>query len=188
MKEAKLFHPPTSNNLKQFNYEEKKVGLQTIVWRKPIPFPAIFLSNFHVRKYAIRTTEQNYFRKLKTNHIIERPRTSDQRHGCKILYNHEQVKSQRQFDLKMQEKPLEEVIKKCLENTNLVYKIVDDVFVITPKSTTSKEDEKKAKEITGVVVDVKGDSIPGVTVTIKGTTIGTSTDANGLFKMTIPPT
>ena len=106
--------------------------------------------------------------------------------GCKILYNHEQVKSQRQFDLKMQEKPLEEVIKKCLENTNLVYKIVDDVFVITPKSTTSKEDEKKAKEITGVVVDVKGDSIPGVTVTIKGTTIGTSTDANGLFKMTIP--
>ena len=106
--------------------------------------------------------------------------------GCKILYNHEQVKFQRQFDLKMQEKPLEEVIKKCLENTNLVYKIVDDVFVITPKSTTSKEDEKKAKEITGVVVDVKGDSIPGVTVTIKGTTIGTSTDANGLFKMTIP--
>ena len=102
--------------------------------------------------------------------------------GCEILYNHEQVKSDKKFDLEMANKTLEEVLTKCLEGTNLTYKIVDDVFVLTGRV----KDEEKAKEIKGVVVDVKGDSIPGVTVMIKGTTIGTSTDAKGMFKMTIP--
>lgn len=102
--------------------------------------------------------------------------------GCEILYNHEQVKSNKKFDLEMTNKTLEEVLNKCLEGSNLTYKIVDDVFVLTART----KDEEKAKEIKGVVVDVKGDSIPGVTVMIKGTTIGTSTDAKGMFKMTIP--
>lgn len=105
--------------------------------------------------------------------------------GCEILYNHEQVASDKKFDLNMKDKTVEEILQKCLQGTNLSYKVVNDVFVLTVKD---EKEEKKAKEITGVVVGVKGDSIPGVTVLIKGTTIGTSTDAKGLFKMTIPPT
>ena len=61
--------------------------------------------------------------------------------GCEILYNHEQVKSERTFDLDMKEKTLEEVLQKCLEGTSLSYKIVDDVFVLT-----SGDDEKEKKE------------------------------------------
>ena len=90
--------------------------------------------------------------------------------GCEILYNHEQVASDKKFDLNMKDKTVEEILQKCLQGTNLSYKVVNDVFVLTVKD------------------EVKGDSIPGVTVLIKGTTIGTSTDAKGLFKMTIPPT
>ena len=94
--------------------------------------------------------------------------------GCEILYNHEQVKSERTFDLDMKEKTLEEVLQKCLEGTSLSYKIVDDVFVLT--SGDDEKEKKEAREITGVVVSEQGDSIPGVTVLIKGTTLGTSTD------------
>lgn len=51
--------------------------------------------------------------------------------GCEILYNHEQVKSTNRFDLDMKEKTIREVLDKCLENTNLTYKVVDDIFVLT---------------------------------------------------------
>ena len=106
--------------------------------------------------------------------------------GCEILYNHEQVKSERTFDLDMKEKTLEEVLQKCLEGTSLSYKIVDDVFVLT--SGDDEKEKKEAREITGVVVSEQGDSIPGVTVLIKGTTLGTSTDEKGCFKIAIPST
>lgn len=61
--------------------------------------------------------------------------------GCEILYNHEQVKSTNRFDLDMKEKTIREVLDKCLENTNLTYKVVDDIFVLTARSA----DEKKEK-------------------------------------------
>lgn len=41
-------------------------------------------------------------------------------------------------------------------------------------------------EITGTVKDQNGVSLPGVSVKIKGTTIGTTTDGNGNFKLNLP--
>ena len=35
--------------------------------------------------------------------------------GCEILYNHEQVASDKKFDLNMKDKTVEEILQKCLE-------------------------------------------------------------------------
>ena len=40
--------------------------------------------------------------------------------------------------------------------------------------------------VTGTVTDADGLSIPGVNVAVKGTTLGTNTDANGLFSINVP--
>src|SRR5690606_8300842 len=40
--------------------------------------------------------------------------------------------------------------------------------------------------ITGQVLDEKGEPMPGATVMIKGTSIGTFTDANGNFTLSVP--
>jgi TonB-linked SusC/RagA family outer membrane protein len=40
--------------------------------------------------------------------------------------------------------------------------------------------------VSGKVTDEKGDGIPGVTIVVKGTTIGTTTDADGKYSLTIP--
>ena len=63
--------------------------------------------------------------------------------GCEILYNHEQVKSTNRFDLDMKEKTIREVLDKCLENTNLTYKVVDDIFVLTARSADEKRRENR---------------------------------------------
>jgi TonB family protein len=39
------------------------------------------------------------------------------------------------------------------------------------------------KEVKGTVVQADGESLPGATVTVKGTTIGTSADSKGFFKL-----
>lgn len=104
--------------------------------------------------------------------------------GCEILYNHEQVKSTTKFDLNMKEKTIREVLDKCLENTNLTYKVVDDIFVLTTRSA----DEKKEKTVTGEVMDEAKQPLPGVTIRIKGTTIGVSSDPQGKFKLSVPDT
>ncbi|KAA9339520.1 SusC/RagA family TonB-linked outer membrane protein [Hymenobacter busanensis] len=40
--------------------------------------------------------------------------------------------------------------------------------------------------VTGTVKDAKGNAIPGVTVVLKGTTTGTTTDAEGVFRINLP--
>src|SRR5690606_9236488 len=40
--------------------------------------------------------------------------------------------------------------------------------------------------VTGTVVDQNGESLPGVTVSVQGTTVGTSTDINGNYSITVP--
>jgi TonB-linked SusC/RagA family outer membrane protein len=42
------------------------------------------------------------------------------------------------------------------------------------------------KSVTGRVTDEKSESLPGVNVIVKGTTIGTITDSDGNFKITVP--
>ena len=40
--------------------------------------------------------------------------------------------------------------------------------------------------VTGTVTDQNGDPLPGVTVSVEGTTIGTATDIDGRFNLTVP--
>ncbi|MFN3555804.1 MAG: SusC/RagA family TonB-linked outer membrane protein [Bacteroidales bacterium] len=43
------------------------------------------------------------------------------------------------------------------------------------------------RRVTGTVTDmVDGSTLPGVTITVKGTTMGTSTDGNGRYELTVP--
>src|SRR5882757_1050290 len=42
------------------------------------------------------------------------------------------------------------------------------------------------KTVTGKVVDADGKPLPGVNITIKGSTVGTVTDANGVFSIVVP--
>src|SRR5690606_41718494 len=51
-----------------------------------------------------------------------------------------------------------------------------------------KGTERKNLEVivTGTVTDVNGVPIPGVTVSVPGTTIGTATDLNGRYSLSVP--
>jgi iron complex outermembrane receptor protein len=70
-------------------------------------------------------------------------------------------------------------------------------FVLTVSAESNSQAEKansldnaavaqQEKQITGTVTDEQGVPLPGVNVVVKGTTVGTITDLDGNFKLTVP--
>ena len=57
------------------------------------------------------------------------------------------------------------------------------LFLISFFSTTYAQQ----KALTGTVTDQNGQQLPGVTVIVKGTTIGTVTNTEGEFSLSVPP-
>jgi TonB-linked SusC/RagA family outer membrane protein len=57
---------------------------------------------------------------------------------------------------------------------------------ISPKNTQLEIEKPVDRAIAGKVSDEKGEGLPGVSVVVKNTTRGTSTDANGRFKLNVP--
>jgi len=57
---------------------------------------------------------------------------------------------------------------------------------INSDETNPTKIQQKLKEITGKVTDSTGAPLPGVTILIKGTMVGTITDANGDYRLSLP--
>lgn len=72
-----------------------------------------------------------------------------------------------------------EAVKECLQNTRLTCIMQNGKVVVGPKRA-------EALELKGTVMDEGNFPLPGVTVQIKGSTVGTATDNNGRFSLTLP--
>ena len=76
-----------------------------------------------------------------------------------------------------------EVLEDALKGTGLSYRIEGNHVVIFPQE---KPADGKRRQISGVVLDDKGDPVIGGTVRQRGTDNGTITDMDGRFTLTVP--
>ncbi|HEX8429403.1 TonB-dependent receptor [Hymenobacter sp.] len=77
-----------------------------------------------------------------------------------------------------------------------VEKMRDDLYIISPASTFGpsgqsiadpiEEQQAPAVVVKGKVTGTNNEGLPGTTVVVKGTTVGTSTDVNGEFSLSVP--
>lgn len=104
--------------------------------------------------------------------------------GYEFLYNLEIINKAPRVTVKAENKPFTEVLTRCLENTDFTYQIIDETVVIKLKE--EKNATTQNKEISGIVVDENNAPLPGTTIMIKGTQVGTATDKDGKFKLTLP--
>ncbi len=72
------------------------------------------------------------------------------------------------------------ILDDCLAGTGLSYSFKDNLIVI--QSHAPVHEERKVK---GKVIDMKKQPLPGVTVLLKGTNLGTATNADGIFTLTL---
>ncbi|WP_233564406.1 MULTISPECIES: TonB-dependent receptor [Parabacteroides] len=84
----------------------------------------------------------------------------------------------------VKERSLKSILTDILSKRNLQYQVSGNKILITVSSVqTPKSTEKK--EVSGIVVDERGEPVIGVNISEKGTTNGTITDMNGRFSFKV---
>ncbi|MVM36589.1 SusC/RagA family TonB-linked outer membrane protein [Spirosoma sp. HMF3257] len=119
---------------------------------------------------------------------------------ARFVFSSQIIQSDRKISVKSQSEPLSQVLIKLLKPLQLAYEVSGNMIIIRPdrpaKSAPVDVDqasivapvEQIARSVSGTVSDQTGVTLPGVNVVIKGTQKGTTTDAQGQFKLELPDT
>ncbi|MEO8584412.1 MAG: carboxypeptidase-like regulatory domain-containing protein, partial [Flavitalea sp.] len=113
----------------------------------------------------------------------------------RFMYRYNEVKNYSDLNVKASGQSIETFLKLILTDTRLSYRQVKNQILIMPAKSLAFEPppeiNKPAKNrliniVHGVVTNSKGDPVSGVSVAVKGTEIGTSTDENGNYSISVP--
>ncbi len=113
----------------------------------------------------------------------------------RFTYSTGLIKTQKKVTINVVEKPLADVLDELFREHNIIYKIEGKQVILTKNvhAPTGLIDEYKSqgntepdRNITGKVLDEKGQPLPGVSVVVKGSKAGTSTNTEGTFQLSIP--
>ncbi|MEQ8553982.1 MAG: SusC/RagA family TonB-linked outer membrane protein [Cyclobacteriaceae bacterium] len=84
---------------------------------------------------------------------------------------------------------LASLLRYVSQNTGLSFKRVDEVIQVSisdEKPTVTELSVADQNDVSGKVVDQNGQGLPGVSVIVQGTTSGTTTDGDGIYRLTVP--
>ena len=114
-----------------------------------------------------------------------------------FIYKNEAIDLNKKVNLNVVDLTVDKVLETVLKDAGVKFEINDKQIIITPDwSNPERKVDKNAellqqpeilkKIISGSVTDQKGGQMPGVTIIVKGTTIGTTTDIDGKFRLSVP--
>ena len=104
--------------------------------------------------------------------------------GYDVLYGSAKLKGSTRINAKFNNSPLEEVMDQVVKGTGLAYTIEDKVVVIKEKDKgffANLIARFQAIDVSGRVVDEKGEPLSGVTIKVKDGSHITTTEKDGLF-------
>lgn len=100
----------------------------------------------------------------------------------RFLYNANLQRVNDKISVNLSDASIEAAMAALLKGTDLSYQVLDNKLIVIKSASAAMADI----QISGKVVDEKGEELVGVSVKVKGTTKGVSTDINGNFKLTVP--
>jgi len=114
--------------------------------------------------------------------------TIEQQSSYKFSYRNSILDGNRDITLKMEQAPVEEILRAVLPAKGLQYNIASENSIVITKSTTKNNAASSYKKITGNITDTKGEPIIGANIQVKGSAQGTISDIDGNFELETPPT
>ncbi len=113
-----------------------------------------------------------------------------------FIYKNETINLDKKVDVKVDNTTVDKILEQVLQNSGVKFEINNKQIIITPdrsipvykKAATIEEEiqQPQRKDLSGTIKDSKGFTLPGVSVVVKGTTIGTITDNDGKFRLSVP--
>ena len=120
--------------------------------------------------------------KLQSTELKKALSIIERKSSYRFLYNDETVKSGIKVDIDANNTPVIEVLDKLFANRLLAYKILENNLVVI----TGRDMEVQETKLNGKVSSAQGEALQGVSVKVKSSNMGTQTDANGNFSLTVP--
>jgi TonB-linked SusC/RagA family outer membrane protein len=106
-----------------------------------------------------------------------------QQSGVNFLYSTQLLKRAKPVTLSLKDATLDQVLQLCMKGQPFGYLVNNKTVTITP---LPEKNNKADFPISGKVSDATGQGLPGVSVRLKGTTVGTMTNVNGNYSLTVP--
>ncbi|MDF2186824.1 TonB-dependent receptor [Paraflavitalea sp. CAU 1676] len=100
----------------------------------------------------------------------------------RFLYNENLLAANQKVTINAVNEEVLSVVNRILEHTSLSYEVLNQKLVVLKKANTII----LPAQVTGKVVDSTGAPMVGVSVRVKGSNVGTSTNAEGNFSLTVP--
>ena len=104
-----------------------------------------------------------------------------------FFYNNKQVNTNRVVSIKSNKKNVFNVLEQLFNGTDISYKVLDKSIILSPKEVLKNAiTQQKIKNISGTIVDEKGETVIGANILERGSTNGTITDQDGKFQLSVP--
>jgi TonB-linked SusC/RagA family outer membrane protein len=114
----------------------------------------------------------------------------------KFVTSIERIDKKKKISVSLENKSIKEALEIILAGTGLGYTQINNNIVINNKPVSQAAEPQAAplqtspktlaKEVSGTVKDAKGAAVPGTNVLVKGTTLGTTTNIEGQFTISVP--
>jgi TonB-linked SusC/RagA family outer membrane protein len=121
---------------------------------------------------------------LKLNHveISKALRNIETQGEYRFLYNNNLKSISAKINIDVSNVGIRELLDKMFTGTDLTYKMLENNLIVVLSNSLAFQDIK----ITGKITGANGEALGGVSISLKGTAIGTTTDNNGNFTLTVP--
>ncbi|MGM8361956.1 TonB-dependent receptor [Flavobacterium sp. ARAG 55.4] len=110
----------------------------------------------------------------------------------KFLFNNEEINVDRIVSVKADNIELKSVLENIFSGSDVSFKVMNKQIILkgnkTPDQTEVGQMNIQQIQIKGTVKDADEMPIPGANVSVKGTTVGTTTDFDGNYVLTVPAT
>lgn len=106
--------------------------------------------------------------------------------GYVFFYDYAWLQESKSVSIKVKNASLTEVLNACFKDQPLTYSIIGKTIVVKQKeelNVLSPAPLPAPRIITGTITDEKGEPLPGVSISVKGTSIGTTTNEKGFFRL-----
>ncbi|GAB4033875.1 SusC/RagA family TonB-linked outer membrane protein [Spirosoma gilvum] len=155
----------------------------------------VWLVNGVLAANAQELLDQRVSIRLDNNTFRQALQTLEKTAHIKFVYSRQIVQIDRKVSLAATDEKLADILERLLKPLQLRYVVTGSQIAIVPGPSADDVGdtgpsqahlEAADRTITGTVKTETGEGLPGVSVVIKNTTRGTTTDAEGRYRLSIP--